>query len=58
MVQAAADESRDENNEIDGLTPAGRMKVPCTGRGEGWTAGTDGGRNPEGDTLVSDLCSS
>lgn len=47
VVQATADESCDENNEIDGLTPAGRMKVACTGLGEGCTKGTDGGRNLE-----------
>ena len=47
VVQATADESRDENSEVDGWTPAGRMKVACTGLGEGCTTGTDGGRTLE-----------
>lgn len=47
VVQATADESRDENSETDGRTPAGRMKVARTGLGEGCTTGTDGGRTLE-----------
>lgn len=47
VVQAAADESWDENNEIDGLTPAGRMKVACTGLKDGRWALMEGGIRKE-----------